>query len=132
MTWASGGIYKNSHLDALEGSFALNLIILASSTYHVSHSGWNQLAVGYTSVTIVLTTFIGIIAFQLADVTGITQCLKRKYTDLKRHRTANRHTGQAEAEVESGSDTDSLPDRLINPNGYETLSPTGCTRIQSC
>ena len=123
-SWASGGVYKNSHLDALEGSFVLNLIILASSTYHISHSGGNQLAVGYTSVTIVLATFIGIIAFQLADVTGITHCLKRKYTDLKRHRMANKHTGQAEAEVESGTDTDSLPDRLINPNGYEILSPT--------
>ena len=37
---------------------------------------------------------------------------------LENHRMANRHL---EAEVESESDTDSLPDRLINPNQYELL-----------
>ena len=119
--WTSGGVYKNSYLDALEGSFALNLIILVGFTMFVNHSGGNQLAVGYTSVTIALVTFIGILAFQLADVTGVTQCLKRKYVDLKRHRMANRHL---EAEVESESDTDSIPDRLINPNQYELLPYT--------
>ena len=121
--WAltSGGVYKSNYLNALEGSFALNLIILAGSTMYVNLAGGNQLAVGYTSVTLALVTSIGILAFQLADVTGITQCLKKKYIDLKRHRMANRHLGQAEAEVESESDTDSLPDRLINPNQYELL-----------
>ena len=44
-----------------------------------------------------------------------------KYIDLKRHRMANRHL---EAEVESESDIDSLPDRLINPNQYELLPHT--------
>ena len=122
--WSSGGVYNNRYLDALEGSFALNLIILVGSTMYVNHSGGNQLAVGYTSVTIALVTFIGIIAIQLADVTGLTQCLKRKFIDLKRHRMASIYQGQAETEVESESDTDSLPDRLINPNGYEILSPT--------
>ena len=117
--WSSGGVYKNSYLDVLEGSFALNLIILVGSTMFVNHSGGNQLAIGYTSVTIALVTFIGILAFQLAGVTGIAQCLKRKYGNLKRHLIANRHLGQA---VESESDTDSLPDRLLNPNGYEPLS----------
>ena len=119
--WTSGGVYKNSYLDALEGSFALNLIILVGSTMFVNHDGGNQLAVGYTSVTIALVTFIGILAFQLADVTGVVQCIKRKYIDLKRHRMSNRHL---EVEVESESDTDSLPDRLINPNQYELLPHT--------
>ena len=49
---------------------------------------------------------------------------QKEVQGLERHRMANRHLGQAEAEVESESDTDSLPDRLINPNGYEILSPT--------
>jgi len=124
--WTSGGVYKNSYLDALEGSFALNLIILVGSTMYVNHSGGNQnqLAVGYTSVIIALITFIGILGIQLADVTGITPYLKRKYTDMKRQRMSNRLLYQAEAEVESESDTDSLPDRLINPNKYEPLSHT--------
>ena len=55
---------------------------------------------------------------------GITQCLKRKYTYLKRHITANRHSSPAEAEVESEYATDSLPDRLINPKDYNPLSHT--------
>ena len=112
--WSSGGVYQNSYLDALEGSFALNLVILAGSTMYVNLSGGNQLAVGYTSVTLALVTFIGILAFQLSDVSGLTQCLKRKYT--------SRRLGQTQAEVESESDADPLPDRLINPNGYEPLS----------
>ena len=35
-----------------------------------------------------------------------------------------RHTSQAEADVEAESDTDSLPDRLINPGEYEPVLPT--------
>ena len=37
---------------------------------------------------------------------------------------ATRHTSQAEAEVEAESDTDSLPDRLVNPEDYEPLLHT--------
>jgi len=122
--WTSGGVYKNNYLDALEGLFALNLIILVGSTMYANHSGGNQLVIGYISVTITLVTFIGILFFQLANVVGITQCLKKKYTDLKRNTKANKHIVQAETEVESESDTDSLPDRLINPNEYERLSST--------
>ena len=76
--WLGGGIYRNWCLDALECLFALNLIVLAAATYHVNLSGGNQLAVGYTSISIAFATFIGIFIFQLADVTGITQHLKRK------------------------------------------------------
>ena len=45
--WAllSGWVYKNWCLDALEGSFVLNLVILSAANYHVSHSGGDQLAV---------------------------------------------------------------------------------------
>ena len=63
--WVSGGVYKNWCLDALEGSFVLNLIILGVATYHIKLSGGNQLAVGYTPVTIALATFSGIIAYHI-------------------------------------------------------------------
>ena len=66
----------------------------------------------YTSVSIV--TFFGILAFQLADMTGITQYLKRKCTTLK---VAIRNLQKAEAEPHSP--TGSLPDRLNNPEEYE-------------
>ena len=90
--WISGGVDKNWCVDALEGSFVLNLIVLAASTLYtmyISHSERpqlvesSQLAVGYTSVTIALVTFIGIFILQLANVTGITQYLKRNCTASK-------------------------------------------------
>ena len=110
--WVSGGVYRNWCLDALECSFALNLIVLAGATFYVNlHSHRNQLTVGYTSVSIALATFIGIFVVQLANVTGIIRYLKRKCTAL-----AIRN--QADAEVEP-LDHDHLPDRLINPEEYE-------------
>ena len=111
--WVSCGVYRNWYLDALEGSFALNLIILVGATYYVKLSGGNRLAVGCTSVSIAFATFIGILIFQLANVTGITQYLKRKSATV-----VIRNGDQAAAEVEP-QDNDSLPDRLINPGEYE-------------
>ena len=63
--WVSGGVYKNWCLDALEGSFVLNLILLAAATYYVNNSKGNKLAVGYTSVIIALMKFIGILAYHI-------------------------------------------------------------------
>ena len=63
--WISHGVYKNWCLDALEGSFTLNLIILGAATHYVNHSGGDQLAVGYTSVIIALATFIGILCYHI-------------------------------------------------------------------
>ena len=50
--WVSGGVYRSWCLDALEGSFALNLIALAAATYHIKLMVGNQpsqLAVGHRS-----------------------------------------------------------------------------------
>ena len=55
--WVSGGVYKNWCLDALEGSFALNLIILAAATYYIKLTEGNELAVGYTSVVVAFVAF---------------------------------------------------------------------------
>ena len=122
--WISSGVYKNWCLNALEGSFALNLIILAASTmyiYHVSHSEGLQLAIGYTSVSIALATFIGILVFQLANVTGIIQYLKRAFAALKGCIIPIR-----DGEIEC--DADSLPDRLINPDEYELVSQSSAVQ----
>ena len=115
--WVSGRVYESWCLDALEGSFALNLTILVGATYHVKHSGGNQLVVGFTSVCIALATFLGILAFQLASVTGITRYLKT--VKCISFNVANQ---QAKAEVQSYSN--SLPDRLVNPGEYEPLFHT--------
>ena len=63
--WISGGVYKNWCLDTMEGLFTLNLIILVGATYHVKHSGGNQLAVGYTSVSVAFVAFLGILAYHI-------------------------------------------------------------------
>ena len=69
--WVSGGVYKNWCLDALEGSFVLNLIILVGTSMYINiitannRSGEDQLAVSYTSVTIALATFIAILAYHI-------------------------------------------------------------------
>ena len=77
--WAlfSGGVYKNWCLDALEGSFMLNLIILAAATYHVKVSKGNQLAVGYTSVSIALGTFIVILTYHIFQQLKHTKLWKK-------------------------------------------------------
>ena len=109
--WVCGGVYRNWCLDALEGSFVLNLIILAAATYYVKLSGENQFAVGYTSVSIAFATFIGILVVHLANMTDIAQYLKRKCTAVPLR-------NRAEADVDP-QDDGSLPDRLVNPGEYE-------------
>ena len=63
--WLSSGVYRNWFLDVLEGSFALNLIILVGATYHINHSGGNPNAAWYTSVIIAFVTFIAILINQI-------------------------------------------------------------------
>ena len=77
--WAlvSGGVYKSWCVDALEGSFMLNLTILASATYHVKVSNGNQLAVGYTSVSIAFATFIGILTYHIFKQVRHTKLWKK-------------------------------------------------------
>ena len=115
--WICGGVHINKYVNVLEGSFVLNLIILTAITYCVRLFKGNPLIVGYTwtiSVSVAFATFIGILVFQLANMTGITQYLKRKFAALK-IATMN----QNEAKAELRSPTDSLPDRLLNPDDYE-------------
>ena len=114
LAWISCGVYKNWYLDALEGSFALNLVILVGATYYVKLAGGNQFAVGCTSVSIAFATFIVILVFQLVNVTGITLYLKKKCAAV-----ASRNVHRVQAEVEPTWDNSSLPDRLINPGEYE-------------
>ena len=116
--WSGGGIYKNWCLDALEGLFALNLIILAAAIMYMNVSNGNRVVVGYTFISVAFTTFLGILAFHLADATGIVQYLNRKYRALRRSiRLMRRHVHQVEEQEEY--DIDTLPDRLINPVEYE-------------
>ena len=75
--WVSGEVYKNWCLDALEGSFALNLIMLAAATYYVKLSKGNQLAVGYTSVIIAFGTFMVILTYHIFQQLRHTKLCKK-------------------------------------------------------
>ena len=75
--WISGGVYRKWCLDAIEGSFVLNLIILAAATYHVQLSGGDQLVVGYTSVSLALITFTGVLAYHIFQQLRHTKLWKR-------------------------------------------------------
>ena len=65
LTRYSGRIYMNKFLDVLEASFIFNLGILATATYHVKETGGNQAAAAYTSVSVALFTFIGILLYHI-------------------------------------------------------------------
>lgn len=73
LTRLMGQIYSKLSLDVLEGSFILNLGVLAAATHHVIQAGGNQTAVAYTSVSVALAEFLGIVAYHI-------------YLQLKRHR----------------------------------------------
>ena len=61
--WIGQQVYRHRYLDILEGSFFLNLGLLAAATYHVRLAGGNQAAVVYTSVSVAFVTFIGILTY---------------------------------------------------------------------
>ena len=86
-----GSTCKSWCLDALEGSFVVNMSILAAATYHVKHSGGDQRAAGYTSVTIALVTFIAILAYHIFQQIRQTKLWKKipKLNKLKTKQAVN-------------------------------------------
>ena len=61
----TGRVFKNPYIGALEGSFLLNLGVLAATTYHINLAGGNQAAATFTSIGIAFVTFIGIVAYHI-------------------------------------------------------------------
>ena len=72
--WNFGGVFKFWYLSALEGSFILNLGILTAGTQYILHTGGNQAALTYTSISVALVTFTGIVVYHV--------CLQIRGTDL--------------------------------------------------
>ena len=101
--------------------FLVEILILATST---SRSPLVTFIILGTTVLLFIPHMILIfyICHKLAKKIGIPQCLKRKHKTLNRCVQTTRPTSEAEADVEA--DTDSLPDRLINPGVYEQVLPT--------
>ena len=65
LTFLAGRVFKNPYIGALEGSFLLNLGILATTTYHINLTGGNQAAATFTSIGIAFVTFIGIVIYHI-------------------------------------------------------------------
>ena len=100
--------------------FLLEIFVLATSNPASSH------VILATTLLLLVphVVLIFYICYVLAKKAGITECLKRKYENLKRCVQVTRHTSKAEADVEDEFDTGFLPDRLINPERYKPVLPT--------
>ena len=70
-------IYKSWCLNVLEISFLLNLNILTGVSYHIRLTKGNQNAATFTSVSIALTTFTGIVIYHCIQQMKATKLWKR-------------------------------------------------------
>ena len=99
--WVCHGVYKNWCLDALEGSFVLNLIILSAATYYVDQKNGNKLPIGYSSVSIALVTFTGILAYHIFEQLRLWKKIpklniKLWFKKLNKKLNKNMNTNEAE------------------------------------
>ena len=65
IAWLKITVYEKLYINILEASFILNIIILASATYHIKHMKKTQLFVTYISTGIAFVEFLGIILFHI-------------------------------------------------------------------
>ena len=121
--WVSGGVYKNWYLDALEGSFVLNLIVLSVATYHVQLSGGNQLAVGYTSVSIAFATFIGILAYHIFQQVRHTKLWKKmpKLNMKLRFKELNKKLNKKLSTKQTEENINNLTNNLTESGKFDQL-----------
>ena len=96
VTHFTGLIYKKMYPDILEISFILNLGILAIATYYVKLAvvPASQAAVAYTSVSVALTTFVGVLLYHTYQ--QVWPKLKQKLQHL--HRREEREMANDEEE----------------------------------
>ena len=60
-----GGVYKKWTLNILEFSFLLNLGVLSTAMLYIGVAGGNKAAVSYTSISIALAEFLGIVVVNM-------------------------------------------------------------------
>ena len=63
--WLKIAVYEKLYINILEVSFLLNIIILASATYHMIQIKNNQLIITYISTGIAFVEFLGIVLFHV-------------------------------------------------------------------
>ena len=102
----------------LEGlSFAFYIVM-----YHtISTTSTRTIVISTLLIAVPHMILILCICNSLVKKVGLTQCLKKNYKTLKLYMLPARWS---DADVESESDTGSLPDRLVNPQEYEPVLPT--------
>ncbi len=66
LSWISGGVYTNAHLEVIEAISILNLGVFAAATYHVQLTGGNQATVANVSITVALLVFLWIVISRIA------------------------------------------------------------------
>ena len=102
--WVGSGVYKSWCLNALEGSFVLNLLVLVFATYHVKLSG-DQCAVGYTSVSIALVSFVGALTYHIFQQLRHTKLWKKvpklEFKKLKTKQTKDNLNNPVDYHTES-------------------------------
>ena len=107
------------------GTSALVLFLLLEVYFHLTAP---LLHYCYLVVVLLLgvphMVLILYICYKLVNKLGVIKCLKRKGRCLKRCVLATIYARQREANVKAESITDSLPDRLVNPEEYEPVQPT--------
>ena len=89
--WVVGGVYRKWSLNLLEGSFLINLGLLAFATYYVQTNEGNQAAIVYLSVSIAFGTFVGIVSYHVYMVTS-----RSKLTDIVRSYVKSKHATENE------------------------------------
>ena len=60
-----GNVYVNWYLQVLDISFVVNTGVLTAATFYLRHTGGSQAALVYTSVSIALVTFVGMIIYHV-------------------------------------------------------------------
>ena len=113
LTHFTGLIYKKMYLDILEISFILNLGILAIATYYVKLAvvPVSQAAVTYTSVSVALTTFVGVLLYHTYQ--QVWPKLQQKLQQLHRRE-----------EREKSNDSSSEEEETLDHEARPLLAPT--------
>ena len=114
--------YRNN-VDILVLALLAVLSLIVPTTLH--HPEASNLTYGVPILTLMLgvphMVLMFFLCYKLAKITGLIHCLNRKYTVLKSHLIAIRHTFQTQRDREAVFNTDSLPDRMINPGEYDSM-----------
>jgi len=114
--------YRNN-VDILVLALLAILSLIVPTTLH--HPEASNITYGVPILTLMLgvphMVLMFFLCYKLAKITGLIHCLNRKYTVLKSHLIAIRHTFQTQRDREAVFNTDSLPDRMINPGEYDSM-----------